>query len=140
MDRKKVAAELLALARELVGMEFPTQDAMDKYLKDHPDADKSNHKVVETKKDKPAKKEKSKERAWSRELDDEVSTVLRDNLHGSGKVVTEAEMRERFNTRAGMKINKDAFKKIWDSMVEDEYLQKTEGGYKWNDEGAFTEK
>ena len=36
-------------------MEFPTQDAMDKYLKEHPEADKSNHKVVETKKDAPVK-------------------------------------------------------------------------------------
>jgi len=30
-------------------MEFPTQDAMKKYLDEHPDADKSNHKVVEKK-------------------------------------------------------------------------------------------
>lgn len=29
-----------------VSIEFPTQEAMDKYLKDHPDADKSKHKVV----------------------------------------------------------------------------------------------
>lgn len=28
-----------------VGMEFDTQDALDKYLKEHPDADKSNHSV-----------------------------------------------------------------------------------------------
>ena len=37
---------LLKLARELLAMDFPTQDAMDKYLKEHPDADRSNHKVV----------------------------------------------------------------------------------------------
>ena len=30
----------------LTAMEFPTQEALDKYLKDHPDADKSKHKVV----------------------------------------------------------------------------------------------
>ena len=46
MDRKTLAKEMLAIARDMVGMDFPTQDAMDKYMKDHPDADKSNHKVV----------------------------------------------------------------------------------------------
>jgi hypothetical protein len=38
-----VAAELLRVARLLVGMEFDTQEALDAYLKEHPDADKSNH-------------------------------------------------------------------------------------------------
>ena len=33
---------------EMTAMEFPTQDALDKYLKDHPDANRSNHKVVKT--------------------------------------------------------------------------------------------
>jgi hypothetical protein len=37
-------------------MEFPTQDAMKRYLKDHPAADKSKHTVKENKKE-PAKKE-----------------------------------------------------------------------------------
>ena len=46
MNKALVAKELLAIARELVAMEFPTEEAMDKYLKDHPGADKSNHKVV----------------------------------------------------------------------------------------------
>lgn len=40
-----------------VSMEFPTQDALDKYLKAHPDADKANHRVVETEKPKGEKKE-----------------------------------------------------------------------------------
>jgi hypothetical protein len=51
MDRKMIASELLAVAKELMATDFPTQDAMDKYLKDHPDADRSNHRVVEDKKD-----------------------------------------------------------------------------------------
>lgn len=34
-----------AIMKEAV--DFPTQEAMEKYLKDHPGADKSNHKVVE---------------------------------------------------------------------------------------------
>jgi predicted RNA-binding Zn-ribbon protein involved in translation (DUF1610 family) len=50
--REEVAAD-----SSLTAMEFPNQDAMDKYLKDHPDADRSRHKVVKTKKEAPAKKE-----------------------------------------------------------------------------------
>lgn len=46
MNRTAFARELLALARELMGMDFPTQEALDKYLKDHPDADRSKHRVV----------------------------------------------------------------------------------------------
>ena len=46
MDRKMVANELVAVAKALMAIDFKTQDAMDKYLKDHPDADKSRHKVV----------------------------------------------------------------------------------------------
>jgi hypothetical protein len=60
MNEMAVARELLRVAKELMSMDFPTQDAMDKYMKEHPDADKSNHKVVETKKEEPAKKEETK--------------------------------------------------------------------------------
>ena len=58
-NRPAVARELLAIARNLMAMEFPTQDAYDKYMKEHPDADKSLHRVVETKKE-PVKKEEPK--------------------------------------------------------------------------------
>jgi hypothetical protein len=44
----------VSIAKEIVAMDFPTQDAMNKYLQEHPDADRSNHKVVETKKEAPA--------------------------------------------------------------------------------------
>lgn len=54
MNRMVVASELLRIAKDLLAIEFPTQDAMDKYLKEHPDADRSNHKVVPTKKEAPA--------------------------------------------------------------------------------------
>jgi len=46
MTKTMIAGELVRLARELVGMDFPTRDAMDKYLKQHPDADRSKHRVV----------------------------------------------------------------------------------------------
>jgi hypothetical protein len=61
MDNSKLAKELLFLAKEVLGMDFPTQDAFDKYMKEHPDANRSNHKVVKTdKKDSPAKKYETK--------------------------------------------------------------------------------
>lgn len=41
-----VAKELLKIARNLIAMEFPSREALQKYLKDHPNAEKSNHKVV----------------------------------------------------------------------------------------------
>ena len=62
MDNKKIASQLLFMARELIGMDFPTQDAFDKYMKEHPDANRSNHRVVKTpdavsvKKEEPVKK------------------------------------------------------------------------------------
>ena len=66
MDRKMRAKELLGMAKELLAIEFPTQDALDKYLKDHPDANRSNHKVKETKKEGPKKELKEKlERSFS---------------------------------------------------------------------------
>jgi hypothetical protein len=45
----KVACELLKIAKSLISVDFATKDQMDKYLKDHPGANKSNHKVVENK-------------------------------------------------------------------------------------------
>jgi len=47
MDRVFVAAELLKVAKDLTAFEFPSQAALDAYMKDHPGADKSKHKVKE---------------------------------------------------------------------------------------------
>jgi hypothetical protein len=44
-----VAQELKKVAQELVSMDFSTKSQYDKYMKDHPDADKSKHHVVENK-------------------------------------------------------------------------------------------
>lgn len=40
------AKELLRIAKSLIAMEFPSHKAMMDYLKEHPGADRSNHKVV----------------------------------------------------------------------------------------------
>ena len=49
----RIAGELLRMAKDILSMDFPTQDALDKYLKDHPDANRSNHKVVQHDQNKP---------------------------------------------------------------------------------------
>jgi hypothetical protein len=61
MTKRLVAKELLKMAKELLAIDFPNKDALDKYLKDHPDADRSNHKVVETKKEESKKEEPKKD-------------------------------------------------------------------------------
>jgi hypothetical protein len=55
-----IVSGLKEIARELVAIEFPTQDAYDKYMKEHPDADRSKHKVEE-KKEEPKKEESPKQ-------------------------------------------------------------------------------
>lgn len=47
MNKQLVAKELVKIAQLLTSYEFATQDALDKYLQDHPGADKSNHRVKE---------------------------------------------------------------------------------------------
>jgi hypothetical protein len=48
MNRVAIAKELVKVAKDLLAFEFPTQDALDEYLKEHPDADKSIHWVDKT--------------------------------------------------------------------------------------------
>ena len=52
MDNKKIAKKLNKIAKELLSVEFPNQKAMNDYLKQHPLAERRNHKVVEFKPEK----------------------------------------------------------------------------------------
>ena len=49
MKNKKIAKKLNKIAKELLSVDFPNQKAMNDYLKQHPLADRKNHKVVEFK-------------------------------------------------------------------------------------------
>jgi hypothetical protein len=82
MDRKMIAKELLAVAKELLSMEFPTKDALNKYLDEHPDADRGKHKVKETKKETP--KETSQEAPKGSRVDKVHKSIL-DKYKGSGR-------------------------------------------------------
>lgn len=48
MNNKKIAKALLKAAKDLISIEFDTTDALKEYLKEHPGADKSRHKVKKT--------------------------------------------------------------------------------------------
>lgn len=46
MRRFELAAELVRIAKSLAGIDFSTKSQMDSYLKEHPGADRSKHRVV----------------------------------------------------------------------------------------------
>jgi hypothetical protein len=58
-SREKLADELLSLAGDTVGMEFPSMDSLKKYLHLHPKADPSKH-TVEKEEDPEAENERIK--------------------------------------------------------------------------------
>jgi hypothetical protein len=68
MNRRRLARELVYLASELMAFEFPSKDALEKYLKEHPDADLSLHKVIEDKK-KPSSPEEQEGKKSEGEAD-----------------------------------------------------------------------
>lgn len=69
------------------GMEFPTQDALRKYLKDHPGADKSKHKVKKTEPKKAPKEalKRDSDAYFAEHVSGSISKKkLSDALKGSG--------------------------------------------------------
>ena len=48
MDKIKVAKELAAIAKDLMAIDFSTQNALETYLKEHPSANPANHHVKKT--------------------------------------------------------------------------------------------
>lgn len=81
------AKELLRIARDLVAMEFPSETALHKYLKDHPGAEKSNHKVVD-KYSKTEYNEKGQKHGPSFVYDDKGHPTKM-TVHHHGKKVSE---------------------------------------------------
>jgi hypothetical protein len=49
MNKIAVAIELVKIAKLLSAFEFSTDEALHKYLDEHPEADKSNHRVKKKK-------------------------------------------------------------------------------------------
>ena len=46
MNREIIAKELVRIAKDLMAMDFSSEEAMHNYLKEHPNANRENHKVV----------------------------------------------------------------------------------------------
>jgi hypothetical protein len=89
----KLAKENSELRKHLIpllktAMEFPTQKALKKYLDEHPDADKSLHKVVETKGE--SKYQKEQDRKDAEELATKMSQFpnIKGEVDFSGGAVT----------------------------------------------------
>ena len=128
---KFVAKELLAVMKELYAMEFPTQDALDKYLKDHPAADKAKHKVKETKEEKPEKEAPAEKGKGEKEAPAEKD---------KGKEVPEGEDKvSKPDKISGQEVNDNA----WNASVEiskarKDWAKKTIKDKKWMD-GASEE-
>ncbi len=76
---QRVAARFTTSKDELLSREFPTDEALKKYLQDHPKADKSKHTV------KPTKEQKDEARSKERDREDaEFSQALRKTLKDKG--------------------------------------------------------
>ena len=62
MNRRAAEYHIRRIANSILAMEFPTQDAFDKYMDEHPDADPRHHRVVQQQTQAPAKQEKPTEK------------------------------------------------------------------------------
>jgi hypothetical protein len=104
MNKKAIASELLLCAKDLLGMEFDSDAALKKYLKDHPGAEKSNHTVKKKdgEKSSPEKKDDGKVvpheelgkllRKWTSGGFDSISDVS--NYSKSGFALGRERMKE----------------------------------------------
>jgi phosphopantetheinyl transferase (holo-ACP synthase) len=120
----KIAGEILAVAKLLMAREFATQEALDKYLKEHPDSDASKHsvkkkfQVVNDKNDKDTKKKiknlkKNVQRIRKEDepievSEDEITKEKLKNLKKNVKRIKEQKV-EKLNTSKSRKVmNKKA--------------------------------
>ena len=91
MNNKIIAQKLNKIAKQLLSVDFPNQKAMNDYLKQHPKADRKNHKVVEFKPKKQLDEildlsgetqEEVYERLYLNESDEnEITEILNDEIN-----------------------------------------------------------
>jgi hypothetical protein len=107
-------------------MEFPTQEALKKYLDEHPDADRAMHKVVETKKEEPAKEEK-KEPTGEKPVSSHKKTQVRKNtLKNVSKILEEykiADESDEMQELAGFKKEVRKNSRIPDKDIGQYYVR-----------------
>jgi hypothetical protein len=60
-----------------------------------------------------------------------AENAIRDHLSGTGRTTTKDNMKSLLQ-HGGHKLTDENFSKVWDSLVEDNYLVKTHGdNYTW---------
>jgi len=90
---ERLATELVRLARDVMSMEFDTQEQMDKYLKEHPGADKSRHRVKQQEKGRKTEKSKAGPKPKAN-LDDIKPGPQADFIKGTRNHFTKATGRQ----------------------------------------------
>ena len=123
MDRTAFAKELLALARDLVGMEFDTKEEMEQYKKDHDVRPGTKMNVKAPGKKEPAKKESLPQK-------EDVENAFRDHLSRRDRTVTKNDMKSVIKGQF-KGITDVGFDNVWNNLVEEKYLVPSKGGFKW---------
>ena len=131
MNRIAVAQELVKLAKELMAIEFDTEAEKKKYQQEH---DVRPGTKLTVKKDKGTK---SQTPAWPPPSKLKLTPIqhaenaIRDHLSGTGRITNKDTMKSLLQL-GGHKLTDENFSKVWDSLVEDNYLVKTTGdNYTW---------
>ena len=100
MKKELIAKELLRIAKEILSIEFATKQQLNKYLKEHPEADPKKHSVKENKK---VQKKQTKE-ITSPEFHKEVEG-LRKNISERANELEKTEnlssLKDGLNNAAG---------------------------------------
>ena len=89
-ENPELRKHLIPLLRK-TAMDFDTPEAMKKYLDEHPDADRSKHKVKEEQEDQPEKKEPAGEKPAKAH---KKTTVKKNTLKNVKKILDEYEIQD----------------------------------------------
>jgi hypothetical protein len=120
MNRIAVAQEILKLAKELMAIEFDTDAEKKKYQQEH-----------EVRPGTKLTVKKNKGTNLSPTPTQHAENTIRDHLSGTGRMTTKDNMKSLLQ-QGGHKLTDENFSKVWDSLVEDNYLVKTHGdNYTW---------
>jgi len=98
MNRRQAAQEVLRVAKDLSAMDFPTKDALEKYLHDHPGADKSRHVVTDKREQKRRdyiKQKREKEKAQRKEKEKQTGFKIPLHVRHHPSLVKERAERDR---------------------------------------------
>jgi predicted RNA-binding Zn-ribbon protein involved in translation (DUF1610 family) len=131
MNKEMVAMEMLKLADTILATDFPTQEALDKYLKEHPDADRSNHKVV---KDKGTSMEDHPYNQMQKRKNEEAMKEIGKHFKKDPKDLTVDEIME-YNQGKGKKATDFPTQEALDKYLDEHpsanpavhHVKKTEG-------------